>query len=334
VKTPVIGTPSSGQGLLDRTRDPTPIGERGEPASFNAARITALAAGGIILHLVLRYWVEASPSANLLPLYPVLFLGGIPLAMDLAANVKANDFGADLLAGISLVTSLVMGEYLVGAVIVLMFSGGIALERFATRRASADLRALANRAPQIAHRQSPSGIEDLQLSEVRLGDKLIVLPHEICPADGVVIEGHGHMNESLLTGEPFDVSKAPGVAVISGAINGETALVIEATSLPSDSRYARIMRVMQESAQKRPRIQRIASRLGAWYTPAALLLAASGWMLSGDAGRFLAVLVIATPCPLLLAIPVAVAAASHWPPDGESLFAIQLCWSASISVEP
>jgi len=187
-----------------------------------------------------------------------------------------------------------------------MLAGGIALEEFATRRASADLRVLARRAPQIAHRRTAGGIEDLALSDVVVGEKLIILPHEICPADGVVVEGRGQMDESLLTGEPFDVSKAPGTAVISGAINGDSAIVIETTNIPSDSRFARIMRVMEDSERKRPRMHRIANRLGAWYTPFALVLAGCGWALSGDPSRFLAVLVIATPCPLLLAIPVAI----------------------------
>jgi heavy metal translocating P-type ATPase len=241
-----------------------------------------------------------------MPLYAVLLLGGLPLALDLAAKLWARDFGADLLAGISIVTSLLLGEFLVGAIVVLMLAGGTALERFATRKASAELLTLAKRAPQIAHRQSPGGLEELTLSQVQVGDRLVVLPHELCPADGIVVEGHGHMDESLLTGEPFDVSKAPGAAVISGAINGDAALVIETTRLPEDSRFARIVRVMEESARRRPQIQRIASRLGAWYTPLAVALAAAGWAWSGDARRFLAVLVIATPCPLLLAIPVAI----------------------------
>src|SRR5688572_23688323 len=152
-----------------------------ESPSFDAARITAMAAGCIALHLALRYAISTPSYINLFPLLLLMVLGGIPLALDLAAKLRAKEFGADLLAGVSLVTSLLLGEYLVGAVVVLMLAGGIALERFATRRASADLRALAKRAPQIAHRQSPSGIEDLELSQVKIGDQLVVLPHEICP---------------------------------------------------------------------------------------------------------------------------------------------------------
>jgi heavy metal translocating P-type ATPase len=114
------------------------------------------------------------------------------------------------------------------------------------------------------------------------------------------------MNESFLTGEPFEISKAPGSTVISGALNGETPLTIRTDKLPSDSRYARIMRVMEETQQRRPRLRRLGDQLGAWYTPVAVALAIAAWTLTGDSRRFLAVLVMATPCPLLIAIPVAI----------------------------
>jgi heavy metal translocating P-type ATPase len=160
--------------------------------------------------------------------------------------------------------------------------------------------------PQSAHRSRDGAVADVPLADVRPGDRLIVFPHEICPVDGTVIEGHGTMDEAYLTGEPFQISKTPGAAVLSGAVNGESALTIEAVRAPVDSRYARIMRVMEETEQKRPRMRRMADRLGAWYTPAAVSIAALGWAVSGDPSRFLAVMVIATPCPLLIAIPVAI----------------------------
>ncbi len=114
------------------------------------------------------------------------------------------------------------------------------------------------------------------------------------------------MDESYLTGEPFLIAKVPGAEVLSGAVNGENALTISVTRLPIDSRYAKIMRVMQEAETNRPRLRRIADRLGAWYTLLGLTVAVLGWIIGHDSIRFLAVLVIATPCPLLLAIPVAI----------------------------
>jgi heavy metal translocating P-type ATPase len=211
-----------------------------------------------------------------------------------------------LLAGLSIVVSVLMGQYLVGSIVVLMLSGGTALETFATRRASSVLKALSQRMPQTAHRKLGNGITDIAINSIQVGDMLVVFPHEICPVDGVVLEGQSRMNEAYLTGEPFEMSKIPGSEVLSGAVNGEAALTIQAGKLPMDSRYAKIMQVMQETQQRRPRLRRLGDMLGAWYTPLAVMLALAAWILSGEPHRFLAVLVIATPCPLLLAIPVAV----------------------------
>ncbi len=260
----------------------------------------------IVVHLALRYLFGARPSAWLAPLIVALLLGGVPQMWTLARRLAAREFGSDLLAGISIVTSVLLREYLVGAIVVLMLSGGAALEEFATRRASSVLNALARRMPQIAHRRLESHLIDVPLEEVTIGDTLIVLPHEICPVDGVVMEGQGVMDEAYLTGEPFEISKTPGSQVLSGAVNGESVLAILAEKLPVDSRYAKIMKVMHESEHRRPRLRRIGDRLGAWYTPVAVSLAVLAAIFGGDWHRFLAVIVIATPCPLLLAIPVAV----------------------------
>ncbi|HSQ23020.1 MAG TPA: HAD-IC family P-type ATPase, partial [Pyrinomonadaceae bacterium] len=276
------------------------------PFSSLEAAIAVVAALSILLHLILRYAVNSSPLAWSIPLYLTLVIGGAPILIDIIRKLLKRQLGADILAALSIVTAVILGEYLVGAIIVLMLSGGIALEQYATRRASSVLEALAKRMPRIAHRKLDSTLADISLDEVAIGEILSVLPHEYCPVDGVVIEGHGTMDESYLTGEPFEMSKAPGSQVLSGAINGESVLIIRATKLPIDSRYARIMQVMQEAEQRRPEMRRLGDRLGAWYTPAALVIALLGWALSSDPDRFLAVIVIATPCPLLIAIPVAV----------------------------
>lgn len=142
-----------------------------------------------------------------------------------------------------------------------------------------------------------------------LGDSIIIYPHANCPVDGIVIEGHGSMDESYLTGEPYQISKVPGTSVLSGAINGETVLTIQAQKMPSESRYASIVNVLQEAEQKRPALRRLGDQIGAVFAPIALVLAFLTWYISGDAIRFLAVLVIATPCPLLIAIPITVISA-------------------------
>ena len=277
-----------------------------EPGLTKTAVIAALSLVAILAHLLLRFAVRAVPGVSDIPLLALLVLGGLPLLYDLLGKVLKREFGSDLLGGISIVTSVVLGEYLAGAIIVLMLSGGEALERYALRSASSVLAALASRMPSIAHRRRETGLRDVTLAEIAVGDALVIYPHEICPADGVVIEGHGVMDESYLTGEPFQITKTRGSAVISGAINGVSALTIRTTRRAADSRYAKIMDVMRESESSRPQLQRLGDQLGAVYTPIALAVALLAWVLSGESIRFLAVLVIATPCPLLLAIPIAI----------------------------
>ena len=281
------------------------------PTGRAEARIAGLALAGILVYLLLRYaagmigTAYGRPTIEW-PLVAVLALGGIPLIIDLGRKLVLGQFGSDLLAGVSIVTSVVLGEYLAGSLVVLMLSGGAALEAFAVRRASSALAALARRMPAAAHRRTAGRLEDVPLDRVAVGDVLAVYPHEVCPADGTVVEGRGRMDESYLTGEPYLLAKAPGSAVLSGAVNGDTALTVRVERPAADSRYARIMRVMRESEQRRPRLRRLGDRLGAVYTPVAVGLALVAWAASGDPVRFLAVLVVATPCPLLIAIPVAV----------------------------
>src|SRR6266508_42463 len=268
--------------------------------------IAVFAAAAILAHLVLRFALRTPPGISQIPLLATLVFGGVPLVYELSRNLLQRKFGSDLLAGISIVTSVLLHEYLAGSIVVLMLSGGEALENYALRNASSVLRALAKRMPAIAHRKRDSVIADVALDDIAVGDTLVVYPHDICPVDGTVIEGNGVMNEAFLTGEPFEITKAPGSAVISGAVNGESALTITASRRAVDSRYAKIMEVMRESEQNQPHLRRLGDQLGAIYTPIAVSIAVLAWAVSGEAVRFLAVLVIATPCPLLIAIPVAI----------------------------
>ncbi|WP_442484211.1 heavy metal translocating P-type ATPase [Aeoliella sp. SH292] len=282
------------------------VGFAGRVWNRKSILIAGVAIAAIVLHLLLRFVFHASPEAYQLPLLVSLVIGGVPLVFELLQKLFRREFGSDLLGGISIVTSVLLGEFLAGTIIVLMLSGGEALESYALRRASSVLAALAKRMPSVAHRKQGSAIVDVALDQVAIGDSLVIYPHDICPVDGEVLEGHGSMDESYLTGEPFQITKTSGSMVISGAINGEAALTIRATKLASDSRYAKIMEVMRESESKRPQLRRLGDQLGAIYTPIALAVAFAAWWMSGEAIRFLAVLVIATPCPLLLAIPIAI----------------------------
>lgn len=282
------------------TSDPSPVAKE--------AAIAGLAVASIVAHFAMRAAGFESGAARA-PLFAGLVIGGAPLVFELALRAMRREFGSDLLAGVSIVTALLLDEPLAGVFVVLMLSGGETLERYASARASSVLDALARRMPSVAHRRVEGGSQEVALDAVRPGDELLVLPHESCPVDGVVIEGRGTMDESYLTGEPYLMSKAPGSDVLSGAVNGETMLVIRATRPAVDSRYAKIMQVMRKAEEQRPAMRRLADRLGAFYTPLALAVAGGAWAVSGDPIRFLAVLVVATPCPLLIAIPICIVGA-------------------------
>jgi heavy metal translocating P-type ATPase len=239
-----------------------------------------------------------------------VIIASLPLCIELIIQLVRGNFGVDILAFLSILSGVLLHQYWVAAIVILMLSGGKALEEYATRRASSVLRALTRRMPQVAHRLGTGSIiADVSIEQIAIGEMLSVYPHELCPVDGIVLDGLGRMDESYLTGEPFLIEKAPGALVLSGAINGDSVLTIKATRVAKDSRYAKIVEVLRASEQNRPRIQRLGDRLGIWYTPLSLLVAALAWIVSGDPERFLAVLVIATPCPLLLAIPVAITGA-------------------------
>jgi heavy metal translocating P-type ATPase len=268
--------------------------------------LVAVPALAIVAALLLRYGFHAGSRMVSIPLWIAIVSCGVPLIFQLLRQIWKRQFGADFLAGLSITTAVVMGELLVAVIIILMLTGGEALESFATRRASSVLHALAKRMPSVAHRVMDGRTADIAVNEIAVGDRLVVYPHEICPVDGSVLDGTGSMDESFLTGEPFRMRKTKGSQVISGALNEDAVLTIVAEKPAADSRYARIMQVMREAEENPPAMRRLADQLGGIYTPVALGIAALAWGLSGHAERFLAVLVIATPCPLLLAIPVAI----------------------------
>lgn len=236
---------------------------------FSRERVIAgITLVAIALHLVLRFVFEIEGTALIfswptIPLLVALVVGGIPLVAGLVIRLVRFEFSSDLLAGISIVTAVVLGEYLAGTLVVLMLSGGQALEAYAVRRASSALLALSRRMPSQAHRKQDGTVSDIPLEEIAVGELLVVFPHETCPVDAVVVEGHSTMNESYLTGEPYVLSKAVGSAVMSGAINGDGALTIRAEKTAVDSRYAKIMQVMRESEQSRPQLRRLGDQIGA-----------------------------------------------------------------------
>lgn len=237
-----------------------------------------------------------------------LCIGALPLLFEIFQSIRRGHFGVDLIAIVAILTSLFLGQYLAGTVILLMLSGGEALEEFAIKRARKELTELIARAPQHAHLQEGKTIRDVHIDAIRIGDIVVVKPGETIPVDGRVVSGTAMVDESALTGESIPIKKWTGQTVMSGSIATDGLLTIETTTHSSDSTYARIIRLVQEAEQQKAPFVRLADRYSVWFTSATFVVALIAWLVSRDPLRLLAVLVVATPCPLILATPIAFAA--------------------------
>lgn len=234
-----------------------------------------------------------------------LVVVGAPVVWRTLRGALRGQFAADVVASLAIITAVLLGQPIPGLVVVLMQTGGEALERYAEGRASRAVRALEDAAPRVAHRVGDD-IIDVPVASIRPGDRILVRPGEVVPCDGVVEEGRSHLDTSSLTGEPLPRLAEPGTGVESGAINQEGALTVRVTAPAAESQYARIVELVRSAQASKAPIQRTADKVAVWFTPATLLLAGLAWLGSGDVSRVLAVLVVATPCPLILATPVAI----------------------------
>jgi heavy metal translocating P-type ATPase len=216
-------------------------------------------------------------------------------------------FAADVIASMTVVAALALGHPVVGLVIVIMQTGGEALERYAEGRASDALRALQDITPRRARRVAADGtVEEIDVDAVNVGDSILVRPGEMIPCDGEIVDGSSHIDTSTLTGEPVPERASPGSAVMSGSINVESPLTVRATAIPEESQFARIVALVREAQASKAPLQRVADRFAVWFTPATVLVCVVAYAISGSWDRVLAVLAIATPCPLILATPVAI----------------------------
>lgn len=230
----------------------------------------------------------------------------VPASLWVLLALRRGRVGVDVIAVLSLIGTLLVGEYLAGALIAVMFAGGRALDSAAERRASRDLRALLDRAPRFARRRVGATIAMIDLADVAVGDVLVVGPGEVVPVDGRVTDAVAVLDESALTGEPQLVERSVGETVRSGVVNAGNAFEFQANATAADSTYAGIVRLAQQAGGLNAPIVRLADRYAAWFLPLTLLVAGAAWLASGSAVRAVAVLVVATPCPLLLAAPVAI----------------------------
>jgi heavy metal translocating P-type ATPase len=254
-------------------------------------------------------WIAASlDAANRVWFFGLVVLG-IPVVLQTVRQAFRGQFATDLVAMLAVVVAVVLVRPLAGLVVVLMQTGGEALEEYAEGRASAAVRALEEDAPRIAHRLRAAGhtaVDDVVVDAVEVGDLLLVRPGEMVPCDGAVVKGFSHVDTSRLTGEPLPVEAQEGVALLSGSLNMESALTIRATAIAGESQYARIVELVRSAQSSRAPLQRLADRYAVWFTPVTLVVCALAFAASRDWDRVLAVLVVATPCPLILATPVAI----------------------------
>ena len=237
-----------------------------------------------------------------------LLIGGAPLVLQTVRGMLRGRFAADIVAMLAILTALFLGQYFAGAVIALMQSGGEALERYAMGRASSSLEALLARAPKVGHRMVAGRLEEVPVGEIRAGDLLVLRPGDLVPVDGEVTEGTSAVDQSALTGEPLPIRAVPGTSLLSGSANLDGALEMRALRPAEASQYQQIVFMVERARREKPPIQRLADRFAVWFTPATLAMCAVAWLVTGGATSVLAVLVVATPCPLILATPIAVIA--------------------------
>lgn len=246
--------------------------------------------------------------ADRLMIIPILTIGSYQFLQIFYKIIKGN-LGADIIAFIALALAIYLHQYLTANLLILMIASGQSLEQYASQKASFVLEALAKRVSSIAHLKKNNEIVDVEINQIKIGDYLAILPHEVCPVDGQVVEGNSFMDESFLTGEPFTIAKTIGSKVISGALNQDNLLIIQATKLAKDSRYAKIVEVISNAKDQKPKIRKLADKIGAIFAPIALIIASLSYYFTGSIENFLAVLTIATPCPLLIAVPIAIISA-------------------------
>lgn len=259
---------------------------------------TALVAGGVLhlqgrIELANQLWLIAS----------ALVLAGA--LIDTFMAILRREIGLDLIALLSIGGAIALHEYFTGAVIGMMFSSGRALEQYAENRAREEMSALLARAPRTASRYEASGVVQVPLEAIQPGDRILVRAGDIVPIDGQLLSDVAAVDESALTGESLPVSYAKGSMLASGVINAADAFDMVATRQAKDSTYSHIVRLVQEAQQSKAPVMRLADRYAVLFIPLSLGIAGVAWLATGDAIRALAVIVVATPCPLILAVPVA-----------------------------
>jgi len=238
--------------------------------------------------------------------YAALVIGGGPVVWETLVGMFHGKFASDIVAMLAIITAVIMDQAFAGAVVVLMQSGGEAIEKYGLRRASSSLDALLQRAPRTAHRKKGDVLEEIAVKEVQIGDILLVHQGDLIPVDGTIVQGEAEIDEAALTGEPLAHLKSPGATVLSGSIDVNGAFEMRADKISEESQYAKIVQLVRKAQEEKAPIQRLADRYAIYFTPLTIVISLLGWLFTKDPTTILSVLVVATPCPLILATPVAV----------------------------
>lgn len=238
-----------------------------------------------------------------------LILGGLPIIYQTSVKIAKKEFASDIVAMLAIITAFLTQQFFAGAIVVLMQSGGEAIEAYGLRRASFSLTELLKKEPRLARRKRGTYVEEIDVKEVIVGDLLVIRQGDLIPVDGLVIEGEAEVDESSLTGEPLTQLKQKGDLLFSGTINMNGSLVMVAQKISQKSHYAKIVEMVRRAQEEKAPIQRLADRYALFFTPFTLLIALLGYLLTLDLNTVLSVLVVATPCPLILATPLAVISA-------------------------
>lgn len=263
----------------------------------------SLAIAAVIAGLVLEATHNHTAASWLLGV--VALLEAIPLVTDMWRDVRSGSYGIDILAITAIITAVLLGEEWAAIVVAVMLTGGESLEDFAEHRARRELDALLERAPQMAHVVRARKTLDVKASEVKAGDRIIIKPGEVVPVDATILEGMASFDESSLTGESLPQPRQTNDQILSGAINLDGAITAKALHSAADSQYEQIVRLVRSAAASQAPFVRLADRYSIPFTVAAYAIAGTVWVISGQAIRFLEVIIVATPCPLLLAAPIA-----------------------------
>jgi heavy metal translocating P-type ATPase len=287
------------------------------PATADAASLTALlrsprgalAAASIVVIVAGLLLRMSAPQMASTVWLAGLVITGAPIVWRTIVEARHGRWATDVVAVLAIVGAVALRQPLAGLVIVLMRSGGEALEQYAAGRASAALRELEAVAPRIAHRlsgESLTTVDDIPVALIEVGDWLLLRPGELVPCDAVVKDGNSQVDVARLTGEPVPLAASPGSALMSGSVNGDGVLTIAAAARAADSQYARIVELVRTAQTTRAPLVRLADRYAVWFTPVTLLVCLATYLLTHDSTRVLSILVVATPCPLILATPIAI----------------------------